>query len=144
MQMHELSGLMDLTKEELIALIIAQQEIIARLEERIRDLEAQIHKDSHNSHIPPSRSVAPIKNMRKKTGKKRGGQKGHKGRTLDMVDNPTHTVLHHVSTCAHCGGTLVDTSPEGYERRQVFDIPPIVLDVTRAPGGRRRDAPAVI
>ena len=75
---HAPSDLMNLTKEELIAIIIAQQEIIARLEERICQLEAQIHKDSHNSHIPPSRSPrVPIKNMRKKTGKKRGGQKGH-------------------------------------------------------------------
>ena len=136
---HEPSGLTDLAKEELIALIIAQREIIARLEERIRDLEAQIHKDSHNSHIPPSRSPhAPIKNMRKKTGKKRGGQKGHKGRTLEMVDNPAHTVIHKVSTCAHCGRSLVGTSPEGYERRQVFDIPPIVLDVTEHRAERKR------
>ncbi len=136
---HEPSGLTDLTKEELIALIIAQRDIIARLEERIRDLEAQIHKDSHNSHIPPSRSPhAPIKNMRKKTGKKRGGQKGHKGRTLEMVDNPAHTVIHEVSTCTRCGRSLVGTSPEGYERRQVFDIPPIVLDVTEHRAEKKR------
>ena len=108
---HEPSVLMDLTKEELIALILAQREIIARLEERIRDLEGKIHKDSHNSHIPPSRSFTPIKNLRKKTGKRRGGQKGHKGRTLDMVDDPAHTVFHTVATCAHCGRSLVGTAP---------------------------------
>ena len=131
-------SLTDLPKEELIALIIAQREIIARLEERIRNLEAQIHKDSHNSHMPPSRSFAPIKNMRKKTGKKRGGQKGHKGKTLEMVDDPTHTVLHTASTCPHCGRSLIDTSPEGYERRQVFDIPPLVLEVTEHRAEKKR------
>ena len=135
---HEPPGLADLTKEELIALIIAQREIIARLEERIRDLEAQIHKDSHNSHIPPSRSFTPIKNLRKKTGKKQGGQKGHKGRTLDMVDNPAHTVLHTVATCVHCGRSLVGTAPEGYERRQVFDIPPLILEVTEHRAEKKR------
>jgi len=135
---HEPQGLADLTKEELIALIIAQREIIARLEERIRDLEGQIHKDSHNSHIPPNRSFTPIKNMRKKTGKKRGGQKGHKGRTLDMVDNPAHTVLHKATTCARCGRSLVGTAPEGYERRQVFDIPPLILEVTEHRAEKKR------
>ena len=135
---HEPSGLTDFTKEELIALIIAQREIIVRLEERIRELEAQIHKDSHNSHIPPSRSFVPIKNMRKKTGKKRGGQKGHKGKTLEMVDNPTRLVLHKASTCAHCGRDLSETLPHGHERRQVFDIPPIVLEVTEHRAERKR------
>ena len=62
------SVLTDFTTGELIAIIIA------RVEERIRGLEAQIHKDGHDGHIPPSRSTphVPIKNPRKKTGKKRG------------------------------------------------------------------------
>ena len=101
--------------------------------------EAQIHKDSHNSHIPPSRSPhTPIKNMRKKIGKKREGQRGHKGKTLEMVDNPAHMVTHIVSTCGLCGRNLIDTSPEGYERRQVFDIPPITLEVTEHRAERKR------
>ena len=64
------SDLMNLTKPELIAIILLQQEAIARLEERVRQLEEIIHKDSHNSHIPPSQSLnIPIKNLREKTGK---------------------------------------------------------------------------
>ena len=47
-----------------------------------------------------------------------------------MVDDPTHTVLHTASTCVHCSKDLSETLPEGYERRQVFDIPPVVLEVT--------------
>lgn len=132
------SGLTDLGKEELVAIILAQREIIARLEERIRELEGQVHKDSHNSHTPPSKSFAPIKNMRKKTGRKRGGQKGHKGRTLEMVDNPAHVVIHAPTACGHCGRSLITASLEGYERRQVFDIPPIVLEVTEHRAERKR------
>lgn len=136
--MEQPSGLMDLTKEELIAVILAQREIIARLEERIQALEAQVHKDSHNSHIPPSKSLSPIKNMRKKTGKSRGGQKGHKGKTLEMVDDPAHTVLYKASTCVHCGKSLSEALPEGYERRQVFDIPPLTLEVIEHRAERKR------
>jgi transposase len=130
---------MDCTREELITLIIAQREIIARLEERIRELESQIHKDSHNSHIPPSRSShTPVKNMRTKTGKARGGRKGHKGKTLAMVDNPAHTVIHEAAMCARCGKDLSEVLPEGYERRQVFDIPPIILEVTEHKAEKKR------
>jgi hypothetical protein len=99
---HEPSGLTDFTKEELIALIIAQRDIIARLEERIRDLEAQIHKDSHNSHIPPSRSSVPIKNMRKKTGKKRVGQKGHLTLLLRRYDTTALSVDNPDAACYEC------------------------------------------
>ena len=42
------SGLTDFGKDEVVGIILAQREIIARLEERIRELEARIHRDSHN------------------------------------------------------------------------------------------------
>lgn len=55
-----------------------------------------------------------------------------------MVDNPTHTVIHKASTCARCGRDLSETLPEGYERRQVFDIPPLVLEVTEHRAEKKR------
>ena len=69
--------------------------------------------------------------------KKRGGLKGHKGKTLEMVDNPTHMVMHKASTCAHCDRSLIDASPEGYERRRVFDIPPIISKSPKNDVGHR-------
>ncbi len=74
------SELESLPKRKLIEIILkASQEypcqvenIILRLEERVQQLEGQIHKDSHNSHIPPSQSKPiPIKNLREPTGKNR-------------------------------------------------------------------------
>ena len=48
------------------------------LTERIKELEGQKNKDSHNSHIPSSKGIfKTIKNSREKTDKKQGGQKGH-------------------------------------------------------------------
>ena len=65
---------MELQKLEASSLIILmQQQMIERLEQRMQKLEARLNKDSHNSHIPPGKSPhVPIKNMRTKTGKMTG------------------------------------------------------------------------
>jgi transposase len=136
---YEASDLMDLTKPELIAIILKQQDIIIHLEERIRALEEMMHKDSHNSHTPPSQSPhVTIKNLREKTGKIRGGQTGHPGKTLEMVSQPTYIVAYKVTRCDRCGKELSAIPAEGYERRQVFDIPPIVCEVTEYQAEKKR------
>jgi len=47
-----------------------------------------------------------------------------------MVDNPDHTIIHRVSRCNKCGSSLEETQATGYERRQVFDLPPIKVETT--------------
>lgn len=132
------SDLMNLTEPELIAIILLQQEAIARLEERVRQLEEIIHKDSHNSHIPPSQSLnISIKNLREKTGKPPGGQTGHPGKTLQMVNRPDRIITHQVTRCERCGKDLSNLPIDGYERRQVFDIPTIVCEVTEHQAEKR-------
>jgi transposase len=61
------------------------------LKEKVRDLTARINQDSSNSSKPPS-SDKPWKDRRpsKPTGKSRGAQPGHVGKTLNLhVDIPT-------------------------------------------------------
>ncbi len=41
-----------------------------------------------------------------------------------MNDNPDEIIVHHADKCTNCGSSLASI-PSGYERRQVFDIPPI-------------------
>lgn len=133
--------LMNLTQEELITIILELRETNARLEKRIQQLEAQRHKDSHNSSTPPSQSPhLPIKNLREKTEKSRGGQPGHLGHTLQMVTTPTHTIRYKVTRCELCGKDLFHTPAAGYERRQVFDIPAIVCEVTEHEAEKKRCA----
>ncbi|SRR6266849_4443514 len=54
---------------------------IEYLHERVRALEGQQAKDSHNSSLPPSsdRFVRPPKSLRKKSGKKPGGRDAPSG-----------------------------------------------------------------
>src|SRR3972149_578266 len=66
----------------------------------IQALKAQLNKDSHNSHQPPS-SDGPAKrphprSLRRRSGKKSGGQPGHPGVTRCLVPQP-HTVAPHRS-----------------------------------------------
>lgn len=106
---------------------------IEKLEARIKELEDQVSKNSRNSSKPPStdeyNKPAP-KSLRKQTGLKTGGQKGHGGKNLKMVDSPDDLILHTVSSCACCHRNLEEQEADSIERRQVYDLPPLNLIVT--------------
>jgi transposase len=74
------------------------------LQERVKTLQGQQAKDSHNSSLPPSsdRFVRPPKSLRQKSGKKPGGQKGHQGHHLQQVEMPDEVLIHPVNCCEHC------------------------------------------
>lgn len=125
---------------------------LAAARARIVELEAQTKKNSRNSSKPPSSDglakPAP-KSLRKKTGRKPGGQPGHQGATLAPVDNPDHTVRHEPRACGGCGSSLEGRPVTRVERRQVFDLPPVKAEVTEhelvereCPCGRRERAAA--
>ena len=99
---------------------------ISELEERLARYENP--KNSRNSSTPPSKDEdRPKKNqsLRRATGRKPGGQPGHKGNTLKMMADPDHIVELRPDYCRSCGSSLAE-SPSALERsRQVVDIPPI-------------------
>jgi transposase len=154
------------TREELIALAKADPEAIADLVlalwDRIEELEARIaelERNSRTSSKPSSTDKGNFtnppkpKSRRGKSGRKPGGQKGHRGSTLQKVSHPDHIVRHQFtadSVCQGCGHHLnASSTGEDWEVRQVFDIPPIKLEVTEhraqrchCPGcGQRATAP---
>lgn len=107
------------------------------LSKHIKELESQLAKNSRNSSKPPSsdglkkpETKPKPKSLREKSGRKPGGQKGHQGKTLCMVENPDYTVIHAVNQCGCCKCSLEGQAPERIERRQVFDIPEPKLEVT--------------
>jgi transposase len=101
-------------------------------QERVKTLEGQQAKDSHNSHLPPSsdRFVRPSKSLRKKSGKKPGGQIGHRGHHLLQVEQPDHILIHPVERCERCQHDLRAQAADVPERRQVLDLPPKRLWIT--------------
>ena len=100
---------------------------ITVLEATITDLRSQLGRNSSNSSKPPSSDEfkpAP-KTLRRPSGRKPGGQAGHKGTTLPMNPHPNQVIDHHPTNCDHCGTTLDGIEPSKMERRQVVDLPPI-------------------
>ena len=104
----------------------ALREQVALLSERISVLEAKLAKDSHNSHLPPSsdRFGRQPKSLRKRSGKKPGGQAGHPGSTLKLSPTPDQVIVHPVEVCQHCQQDLREVESLQVERRQVLDLPP--------------------
>jgi transposase len=134
------SQLEALDKETLISIILTLQQQVQELQEtvasqaaEIQKLRDQLAKNSRNSGKPPSSDGLKkprTRNLRKKTGRRSGGQKGHKGQTLEMVEQPDHVQIHQAIQCSDCDTDLQSVEPCEVERRQVFDIPPVRVEVT--------------
>jgi transposase len=119
---------------ELREIIYQKDEQIALLKEKIKILEERLNKNSSNSSKPPSTDAfvnkkPRTKSLRKKSGKKPGGQEGHQGITLKKVDNPNEIKPHKVDRCEKCSKNIEDVEATDYEGRQVFDIPPITVQI---------------
>jgi transposase len=127
------------SKEELIALNAALRAENASLKARIAELERRLGLNSSNSGKPPSsdglKKPARVNSLRERSGKKPGGQKGHKGETLRQVTDPNEVVDHYPSACSMCGAGLDPETSVGHSARQVFDLPepqPLVVTEHRA------------
>lgn len=109
---------------------------IAQLKELVTALKDQLNTDSHNSSKPPSSDglKKKTKSLRKPSDKNPGGQKGHKGNTLERVEEPDHTVTHQIDKCSKCGFSLDSERLYNIENHQVFDIPQLKMEVTQHQG----------
>jgi len=106
---------------------------LARMAEENADLRRQLAKNSSNSSKPPSsdglKKPAP-RSLRGKSGKKSGGQVGHRGDTLRQTSTPDFVERHEATHCSACQGALTAEMVKGVEKRQVFDLPAPRLEVT--------------
>ncbi|MDP2660023.1 MAG: IS66 family transposase, partial [Dehalococcoidia bacterium] len=142
------------SRGELISLVRQVLERLLVLEARIRELEARnkeleaesaalktenqwlrarLETNSHNSGKPPSSDGPGVKphpkSQRKSNGRKPGGQPGHVGHTLRLIDDPDEVKVHTPSHCKACHRSLEKVSAIRCERRQVVDIPPVKVRV---------------
>jgi transposase len=138
-----------LSREELIALVAAQAAEIARqaaeiaaLKAQFVELERRLALNSTNSGKPPSSDglnkpprQERTRSTREASGRRSGGQKGHKGWTLEQVAVPDSIVEHFPSSCTACGAAVTPAMSSGHSARQVFDLPaprPLVVTEHRA------------
>ncbi len=115
-----------------VAVLVAEN---AALRQENAELRRRLGKNSGNSSKPPSSDGLQKKpriagSLRGRSGKKSGGQAGHKGDTLRPADTPDKVERHAAEACDHCRAALSAAMATGTERRQVFDLPKPRLEVT--------------
>jgi transposase len=117
------------TLKALVAELLPLKEQLAQATARIKDLEDQLAKDSRTSSQPPSSDgLARLpRSSRRPSGKRPGGQTGHPGHTLSMVEQPEEVVRHRPEVCSQCSEDLSRVPGIVAERRQVLDVPEIHL-----------------
>ena len=123
----------NLPREELLSIIGQQSKQISALTIKVAELTQALEryqhpKNSGNSSIPPSKDENRPKrdqSLREKSGRKPGGQEGHKGRTLTMVEVPDKVEKLIPDYCNCCGKDLREIEAIPDSKRQVVELPPI-------------------
>jgi transposase len=137
-QEEELQGLreeLQAVREEnrllkaLVAELLPLREEVVGLKEQVKHLEDRLAKNSQTSSKPPSSDgLARLPRARRQpSGKAAGGQPGHRGHTLMMVQTPDEVISHRPAVCGHCQQPLTSVAGELADRRQVLDLPEIRL-----------------
>ena len=114
-------------KEEMAVKITALEYENKRLKTQLKKYENP--KNSNNSSVPPSQDrFRKTTSSRVKSKKAIGGQKGHPGSQLKMVEHPDEVIFHDIIKCTCCGNYLPKTGEKS--ARQIFDLPKIKIKVT--------------
>jgi len=129
-------ALQKLGKEDLIALVLAQADVVAKLtdqvtllEKRLADLEAKLGKPPKtpdNSSIPPSQGHKPSRQERRAAARK-----GRPGVARALAENPDQVVEVRAEACPHCAHELGPEDQEAFHAYDHIDLPPIRPVVTR-------------
>lgn len=121
---------------EISALIASLQRELEALRAENAELRRRLGLDSSTSSKPPSSDGLRKKpvSLREPSGRPSGGQKGHKGETLRQTAEPDRIVTHEAAACRCCGALLTRAMARGLERRQVFDLPERLIEVTEHHG----------
>src|SRR5215211_339601 len=121
-------------------------ELVA-LQARVRELEARLGQHSSNSSRPPSSDPpqAPARPQAPPSGRKRGGQPGHRGafRALLPVEQVDEIVMIVPEVCRHCDQPLPETVVRRRGRvwrHQVVELLPLAVRVTEYQMAVRRCA----
>lgn len=96
------------TLKALVAELLPLKEQLPQANARIKNLEDRLGKDSRTSSKPPSSDgfARLPRTSRRASGKHPGGQAGHPGYTLSMVEQPDEVMCHRPKVCHQCGADL--------------------------------------
>jgi transposase len=130
-------ALAQLSKDDLIALIMAQADIIPRqtaqieaLTQRVAELEAKLGKPPKtpdNSSMPPSQGQKPNRAERRRAKKR----EGHPGAFRPLTEHPDRVVASVAAACPHCDHGLTAADQPDYHAYDHIELPPIKPVVTR-------------
>jgi len=131
------SDLEDLSREELIALVLAQLERITELTGRVAKLEHLLSRNSGNSSMPPSLDdkpggTPPGGKGRATPGRARGKQRGAPGANLSWSDAPDERRDRFPSGACGCGTDLAGAADLGVvDAFQQIEIPAVTATLTQ-------------
>ena len=117
-----------LSKDDLIALVLAQHAAIQTLTARVADLEARLNippKTPDNSSLPPSRGQKPNLPDRPKTPRR-----GRPGVARALAEHPDRTLEARLAACPHCNHPLSLADQVDVHAYDHIDLPPIRPIVT--------------
>lgn len=139
------AALLALTKDDLVALILAQHAQIVALTARIAELEARLGsppKTPDNSSLPPSKGQKPNLPDRPKPPRR-----GRPGVSRALAERPDRIIEARLAACPHCAHALGAADQPDLHAYDHIDLPPLSPIVTRinrhrgvCPGCRKRVA----
>src|SRR5450830_444565 len=140
MERAEAEAILDGDRETALTLLMRIDELIEanrRLEARVADLEQRLKRSSRNSSLPPSAdppSAAP-RPRRPGSGRERGAQPGHKGRSRPLLalEQVAEVVDHWPQRCTSCARPFCEEErieAAAPQRHQVCELPPIAVWVS--------------
>jgi len=122
-----------LSKDQLIAIIVAQARRIEVLTARLAELEAKLGgppKTSDNSSLPPSRDRKANKPERPK-GARREASVGRAGGGRKLHANPDRVVAARAECCPHCRAAVAAAGQRLVDAYDRIELPPVCPIVTR-------------
>jgi len=121
--------LQQLSKDDLIELVLAQARQIEALTKRIEELEAKLGlppKTPDNSSKPPSQGQ-----KRNGEGKAKPKGKAHAGAHRPLHPNPTRRRDVVAERCPHCQANVAGVAQSAVHAYDRIELPAIVPDITR-------------
>jgi transposase len=143
MERAEAEAIYDQGREAVVAALLALSAQVAALEaqlekqeERLAELERHLGRNSRNSSLPPSQDPpgAPPRPRQAASGRKRGAQKGHKGRGRRLAPSEAvDEIIDHWPEYCFCGHHFTEAERRPARaplRHQVAELPRIAVTIT--------------